>query len=309
MNGVRRILAPLLVGALAACPAAAAVVDPTNVPASPDGRARVTIPFAPPLGPVLEYRSVDEGIRGGRPYRIESSQLVSFRRVGAGYVMIVQLQNRPRNPLPRGKRAVSISLMQRMKFRLAADGAFVELLDAAAQLAGAQRAAEAMLRARPDRRDAAMARQAVAELRALPPSMQLVLLGGGLAPITGAAGEEYGLGDELTGTVRVKQVDPALEQGARLRLEAVVGGVARFSGTKAMSNEQLEAATRALARRLGPDRPAGVFRLLSSETRESYEVSLETGLALRHRIDHRSEAEQGGQRQRTATSQTLELVR
>ena len=76
-----------------------------------------------------------------------------------------------------------------------------------------------------------------------------------------------------------------------------------------VSNEDAEAGMRSLFAGVAP---AGSLmpslRILSNETVETYEVSRETGLTVRHRMERRVEVEVGGVREQGVQVQTLELL-
>ena len=303
-----KIIVMAAAAAFLAAPGAAAPA----VPAAQPAQAQVVeIPFAPPVGRTLRYRLGREATRDGRPQRSEATFAIVFRRSGPDYVMSVRTEMPAGVPPPSGESAIGQLLRRPMEFRVTSDGEIAEMLDMDAIWEATQRVLEQEVGRgplAPGGREGI--ERFIRQMRALPPEAQLELFSRNVAPIVAVAGGVFAVGEEMSGNIEAQSVVGSLDQQASLRLDGADALLARLSMRSSVSNEEAEAGMRSLFAGVAP--AGGLmpsFRILSNETLETYEVSRETGLTVRHRVARTIVVEVGGVREQGVQVQTLELVR
>lgn len=294
------VAAPVGAGS-ADSPGSRHVADPPQVPG-----VRVAIPFAPPLGQSLRYRSRRTSWEGNRPRYVDMSFSLHFERAGAGYRMVLahMLSDAQRARTPAGV----LVLAEPVAFLLDADGRVVAMEDEDAYWAALDQAVDALrpeLRARDPQAEARL-REMVRALRSLADADRLAVLSELAAPVLSAAGLDLvtGTPQRMTRPVQFILGRPVAELS--LSVSRLGDGRARVEVEADVPAERLREVVAALV-------AAGVsglepYTVLSSSHEGSIEVSLETGLAHRATIRTGIEVEANGKCERLRQDHVVERI-
>ena len=287
--------------ALAIC--AAAALAPVAPAAAQEAGETVAIPFAPPVGQKLTYRlgrTISED--GAATKRGETRLEVGFRRAGTGYVMDATIL--PDNLPPEiAADPAFAALTLPMSFRVNADGEITGIDDEAQYWA----AFEQLVQKTEKPADAASRRAAVEALRKLPDENRLAMLSANVAPLLALSASEFPLGEALEGEQEGMTPVGPVPQQVRVTLERVASGRAHVTSVTTTSAAAFEAAMRAFIDR-AKGAPLGAGKFLSLELRDTYEVSMATGLVERQVSQTTAEMEVDGKRSRMVRTNTVERL-
>jgi hypothetical protein len=272
----------------------------------------LAIPFNPPLDRALASRISKSETRPGQPAQPPMSIdfNIRFERAGDGYRMTV---THIVPPALRGAQYASMAalLARPIVMRVDGEGNLVSMENEAAYWASIEQAMAPMLEQGGDPRAAAAARGLLRDMRNMPDEERLAKIGENFVPILGFAGDELARGASRREPRTVQTPLGPLNREVVVTIDKVEDGIAYVTSVVTVPPQQMEQAMRQLLSRLGPDaaQVAGQLRVLSFEQRERGEVSVETGLARRFELQRTMEMEAQGQRGRSTTTQTVELVR
>jgi hypothetical protein len=292
-----------------ATPEAGLAADaPAQVAARPADLA-VTIDFAPPLGRPLRYRLVKTNRSAGQDRTIEVDFTVRFDRIEGGYTMIVSYDILPaargQAPDPAG------ALLSRpITVRLNEEGDIVAVERESEYWNGVSAAMETLVRTSGERdeRAHAVARQLVANFRALPDAERIAMVTENFAPVLAASTVDLD-SEPARATAQVSTVFGPMQAAIVVRLERVTPDAAHLRGVTEFAPDAFEGAIRAMSARLGEGAsPPGRFRVVSVDFSEQMEVARATGLMRRYRIERMIEVEEDGVRQRAGPTMTVEMV-
>jgi hypothetical protein len=292
-------------GAAAVALGASAVASlaPLAPAAAQEAGETVAIPFAPPVGQKITYRlerTISED--GPATKRAESRMEVGFRRAGTGYIMDARLVG-DSLPAEIADDPAFAALTLPMSFRVNAVGEITGIEDEARYWA----VFEQLVRKTEKPANAASGRAAVAALRALPDENRLAMLSMNVAPLLTLSASEFPLGETLEGEQEGMSPVGPVPQQVRVTLERVAGDRAHVTSVTTTSPAAFEAAVRDFIER-AKGVPLGNEKFISMELRETYEVSLTTGLIERQVSQTTAEGEAGGKRSKIVRTNTLERL-
>jgi len=271
---------------LAACCAMA--VAPAVAQQSPAARqqvgAAIAIPFDPPLDRPLLYRQTVDQTRNGRPVSTSLDLRVTFARDGSGYIMTVAYL------LPAGMSATHpamVVLMRPISLRLNDRGAIVGMVDEAGYWAALDTIVDGLARHEGgnDPSAARMMRELMASMRNLPDESRLALITRNFSPIIEYSGAEMRLDEVLEGSVESAGPFGPVVQDVRTSLTGASASEARIEATYRLAPGQLESMIRTLQTRFrrAPDaREQQTLGELDIERRDSFRISLTSGLTEQH---------------------------
>lgn len=293
----------------------AAVAQPASPPApaapvpSQAAARTVPIPFNPPLGEPLRYRQTTEETRNGRPVTTSLDLRVTFTRDSAGYVMTAAYQ------LPEGMSpthpAMAV-LLRPLALRVSDGGEITGMVDEAGYWAGLDTVVDGL--ARNVAGDAAAAeslRGLIASMRAMPEEARLALIARNVSPLIEYSATEMRLNEVLEGSIEgLSAVGPVVQE-VRTTLVEASNEEARVQATYRLAPGQLEAIMRNLQARLGraPDPRDAAFAAMNVERRDTFRISLRTGLTEAHETVTTASGDIGGGPGGAQRAQRLERVR
>jgi hypothetical protein len=265
---------------------------PAPVPTPPG--VRVDIPFAPPLGQTLRYRTRIVSWDDNRPEIVEMEFSLRFERNPDGYRMTL-------TPIPSERQraeappAAAAFVERPMIFRVAADGAILAMIDEAAYWAAfdaAIAAARPALGGRDPVWEGAIA-AALGAMRALPDAERASMLGALAVPVLFTAGLGLVTGEPLRLDRPVLSMFGRVPARVTYSLGRVQAGRASVATEADISPTDAEATFVRLISPALPQPPSP--RVLRTTHQEEIEVSLDTGLALRSVARLMVEIEIGGE--------------
>lgn len=292
----------------------AAIAQPASPPATAPVQAEaaartVAIPFNPPLGEPLRYRQTTEETRNGRPVSTSLDLSVTFSRDPAGYVMTAAYQ------LPEGMSpahpAMAV-LLRPLALRVSDGGEIVGMVDEAGYWAGLDTVVDGL--ARNVAGDAAAAeglRGFIASMRSMPEDARLALIARNLSPLIEYSAIEMRLNEVLEGSIEgLSAVGPVVQE-VRTTLVEASNEEARVQATYRLAPGQLEAMMRNLQARFGraPDPRDAAFAAMNVERRDTFRISLRTGLTEEHEAVTIASGDMGGERGGAQKTQRLIRVR
>lgn len=295
---------------------AAASLVPEAAPSSltPDSpvapaSAAVRIPFAPPVGEPLRYRQTNTQIRNGRPVTQSLDVDIVFTRDDRGYVMTATYLPPPGVAASHPGMAV---LTRPLALRLDAQGAITGMVDEPGYWAGLDAIFDGVARDMgADQQAAAAMRSMFSDMRNLPDAPRLALISRNISPILEYASTEMVPGERLSGSLSNDTMFGSVVQDFETRLIGASPDEAQVEVTYRLAPDQMEAMFRNLEARFGRnsrERERAIAEV-SVIRRDSFSISLQTGLADRHESIVTASGEEAGATGATRRVQRLERIR
>jgi hypothetical protein len=293
----------------------AVIAEPGSIPApaapaqSEPAARTVAIPFNPPLGEALRYRQTNEETRNGRPVSTSLELHVTFTRDSVGYVMTTGYL------LPQGMSATHPAiavLMRPLSLRVSDQGEIVGMVDEAGYWAALDTIVDGLARnAGGDAAGAESLRGFIASMRTMPEEARLALIARNLSPLIEYSATEMRLNEVLEGSIEGLGPLGPVVQDVRTTLTEASASEAVVQATYRLAPGQLEAMVRDLRARFGraPNPRDASLAAMNVERRDTYRISLRTGLTEVHEAVTTASGEIGGEAGGAAKRQRLERIR
>lgn len=240
----------------------------------------VRLPFEPQLDAPLRYRVTIGGAGTGAAER-ELIMTIRYSRAGEIEPYRMAVTYEVVGGLPRND-PLLVQLTRPIAFNM--DSVSPPTFDGdeeeAAYLSASEAALGEMVRAMSgDARDAQALEATFAEVRALEPSQRINLLRHYIHPVVIWAGRELDVGLADEGGTTIDTRHSAVSVGAEWILERVEDGIAFIKVHRRVVPEEYE---RVRGEAGAPRDPEALRRALPAERRDSYQVSMRTGLLIRY---------------------------
>lgn len=290
---------------LAAAPPLTAQQAPAAVPEV--AAATIAIPFNPPLDEPLLYRFTVDETRNGQPIRTSLDLRVTFSRDATGPVITVAYL------LPAGMSAShpAIAVLTRpVSLRLGDRAEIIGMVDEDGYWAALEGIMGGLARQAggDDPEAARMMAGLLAQMRALPLESRLALITRNFSALIEFSGAEMRQGEVVEETLEGESVFGPVVQEVSTSLTEVSASEARIQATYRLAPGQLEGIMRNLQERFGRAPPAGQAEALNEVNvtrRDSFRVSLRTGLTEHHESVITFEGEIDGEQGRARKTQRL----
>jgi hypothetical protein len=287
--------------------AAAGVAAPVRAAQPPATAAdnAISIPFAPPLGTILVYRSTQSRNRNGQPETVTLDIRVTFARDADGYIMTVA------SDLPSGMPSGQIATILQRPFsvRLTRDGELIGLADEDRFWAELDRVMAVILRGLPDAAGRRAVETMMARVRALPHDELVALLCERVAVIFALAGHDLPEGEVAMPDDERESVLGRMTMQTRMISEVRADGMAQVTLITTVPRDQLSGLGANLQRDFAPARTRNApLRLTSYEERSISLISRRTGLAESWTSTRSMTSEENGATRSAVVTQELRLV-
>jgi len=321
----RRHLAIPLSAALAL---AGFAIFPTIAMAVPTAQVafkEVEIPFDPPLGESLTYRSQKVVEKDGIKGMLTTVETYRFDEDGDGYRLVVtpkSIEDDDEHPMMKAIAAALGELMMRpYAFQVSEDGELGEMIDqdvywnamfdALAKTNYTTRDGKSL-----DPKHKPMLDKYVNSMRGMPAEARTALMAEGSQPLLTFAGTAIAIGSTVQNKVEVPSpFGGRIARDVSIKLDRVDGKVAHFKMTDTIPRAELEAAVKAMFSKLDKDMAAKLapkiaeMAQFSSDTTSEYAVSLSDGLLENYKSIETIVAVSEGKPTRRVTTKTLTRVR
>ena len=242
----------------------------------------VTIPFNPPLNEPLLYRMTVDQTRNGRPVTRSLEMRVTFTRDGADYVMTAAYL------LPAGMPAADPAtavLMRPLALRVSSQGEIVGIVDEAGYWTAMVSIIDDMARhVGGDRQAAEMMRGVIQSMRNMPDEARLALVARNISPIVEYSAAEMRLHEVLEGSIEVESAFGPIIQDVQTSLTGASDSEASVQASYRFNPDQMGTLIRNLQARFGraPEASDPALQAIQVERRDTYRISLRTGLTEQH---------------------------
>ena len=269
----------------------------------------VAIPFNPPLDVPLMYRHTIDETRSGRPVSTRLNMRVVFTRDADGYVMTATYLLPPGASPTHPAMAV---LTRPLPLRIGSDGQIVGIVDEAGYWAALDSIMGGLAQhLGADAEAAAAMRGMLTSMRNMPEESRIALVARNVSPIVEFAGTHQRLDAITEGTVTGESPFGPITQEIRTSLVGVSNSTARLESVYRIQPDQFDAIVSNVEARFGANaqaRAAAIAEVMI-ERRDTYRVSLGTGLTELHESVITAAGEIDGSTGQARRRQRLEIVR